>query len=154
MFGMILGFLFIIILFIFLIILLIFFGLMIIMMLVMLSMVFDQLYVLYIVERMMLNYKIKYYFNKVDIKFYILVKFNWLDRQVEVVFVQQLRIECEKEMQRKQELKDQVMGWFFYNKDKMELVNNFFMLQCRRLNLLNKQFEVMGEGIGCCCFFV
>ncbi|KAK4667106.1 Chaperone protein dnaJ [Podospora pseudopauciseta] len=138
MLGTILGLLPIIILFIFPIISSIFSGLTTITTPATPSMVFDQPYASYTVERMMPNYKTKYYLNKADIKSYTPAKFNWLDRQAEVVFVQQLRIECEKEMQRKQELKDQATGWFSYNKDKMELANNFPMPQCRRLNSLNK----------------
>ncbi|KAK0741861.1 hypothetical protein B0T21DRAFT_381632 [Apiosordaria backusii] len=137
MLSTILGLLPIIILFIFPIISSIFSGLTSITTPATPSMVFDYPHAPFTVERTMPNYKTKYYLNKADIKSYTPTKFNWLDKQAEVVFVQQLRIECEKEMQKRQELKDQATGWFTYDKDKMEVANNYPMPKCRRLNSLN-----------------
>ncbi|KAK4204698.1 hypothetical protein QBC40DRAFT_249770 [Triangularia verruculosa] len=138
MLGTMLGLLPIIILFIFPIISSIFSGLTQIATPATPSMVFDSPYQGYSVERTMPNYNTKYYLKKSDIKGYTPQKFNWLDKQAEVVFVQQLRIECEKEMQKRQELKDQATGWFSYDQKKMEVANNYPMPQCRRLNSLNR----------------
>lgn len=101
------------------------------------SMAFDQPHPpLYTEERIMPNYKVKYYLNPEDIQSYTKSKLHSLDRKAEVLLVQQLRVKCENEMEHKQQLRNAAQGWFFPDPDKMEVANAYEMPACRRLNSL------------------
>ena len=101
------------------------------------SMSFDQPHPpLYTMERVMPNYKAKYYVNPADVESYSASKMASLDKKAEVLLVKQLRIKCEEEMAHKQRLRNEAQGWFFPDPAKMEVANDFEMEGCRRLHSL------------------
>ncbi|KAK4189835.1 hypothetical protein QBC35DRAFT_122046 [Podospora australis] len=90
----------------------------------------------YSVERTMPNYGVSYYVSPKDIKTYNDYKLKSLDQKAEVMFVNQLRYECEGEIRRRDEMKQRAQGWFRADEKQMELANNLPMPACRRLNNL------------------
>lgn len=79
---------------------------------------------------------VKYFVDPEDILGYTASKLDQLDRTAEVNLVRHLRTECENEITYKRRLREQAMGWFYQDPDKVATANNYKMPSCERLQSL------------------
>ncbi|KAK4166247.1 hypothetical protein QBC43DRAFT_22199 [Cladorrhinum sp. PSN259] len=100
------------------------------------NMVFDAPHAPYTMERTMPNLNVKYYLNPRDIKAWSDSKLHSLDQQAEVIIVQELKRECEKQTAHKQRLRDDAQGFFYQDAKKMAVAEAFTTPACTRLNNL------------------
>ncbi|KAK4228910.1 hypothetical protein QBC38DRAFT_131577 [Podospora fimiseda] len=100
------------------------------------DMSFDAPHDIYTYERTMPNLGIKYYLDPRDVRSWTESKMHALDQQAEVIIVQRLKQECEKQVSHKQRLRDEAQGFFYQDQKKMALAESFSTPACKRLNNL------------------
>ncbi|TQS38593.1 hypothetical protein Golomagni_00899 [Golovinomyces magnicellulatus] len=76
---------------------------------------------------------INYYIDPDEVKSFTPSKWNSLDKQAEINFVNQLNLDCQKEIQTKEDIINQAQGWFSTDPGKMLEARNLPMTACRRL---------------------
>jgi len=86
------------------------------------------------VHRQTPKLKVDYFVNPADVAEYTAYKFKKLDERAEIARVQQLRLECEDELQRRQRLVDAAQGWFFQDEAMMQQARSMELRSCRILN--------------------
>jgi len=79
------------------------------------------------------NHKVNYFVDPIDIGKYTPSKLNQLDHTAEVQFIRTLRHECENEIMYKRRLRENAMGWFYQDVDKMAAADAYKMPSCDRL---------------------
>ncbi|PNY20471.1 J domain-containing protein [Tolypocladium capitatum] len=99
-------------------------------------MVFDNPLHPYTEGRTTPNLNVQYFIDPADITAYTKSKLSQLDRTAEVNLVRHLRNECDNELVHKQRLRDDAMGWFYQDPDKMAKADGFKMPSCERLKTL------------------
>ncbi|KAL6901157.1 DnaJ domain-containing protein [Trichoderma evansii] len=96
-------------------------------------MVFDQPQAPLTQGRSTPNLNINYFVNPTDIASYSKSKLVQLDKTAEVTFVRKLRSECESEALYKRQLRENAMGWFYQDPEKMAVADAYKMQSCERL---------------------
>lgn len=96
-------------------------------------MVFDQPQAPLTQGRTTPNLKLNYFVNPTDIASYSKSKLTQLDKTAEVTFVRKLRSECESEALYKRQLRENAMGWFYQDPEKMAIADAYKMQSCERL---------------------
>ncbi|UKZ89683.1 uncharacterized protein TrAFT101_004727 [Trichoderma asperellum] len=96
-------------------------------------MVYDKPQDPYTVGRTTPNLKIKYFVAHSDVASYSGSKLNQLDRTVEINRVRDLRNKCESEALYKRQLRENAMGWFYQDPEKMAVADAYKMPSCERL---------------------
>jgi DnaJ family protein B protein 12 len=86
------------------------------------------------IHRQTPNLKVDYFVNPADVADYSNYKFRKLDERAEVARVQQLRVECESEIPRRQRINDEAQGWFFQDEAKMQQARTMELRSCAILN--------------------
>lgn len=89
----------------------------------------------YTAHRVTPKLRVNYYVNPAEVVDYTARMFTQLDQITEVNYVKQLRVECQRETDHRQQLWDASQGWFFQDVDKANAAKNFEMKSC---NLLHK----------------
>ena len=82
------------------------------------------------------NLNVHYFVNPADVTSYTKSKLSQLDRTAEVNLVRHLRNECDNELLHKQRLREDAMGWFYQDPDKMAKADGYKMPSCERLKTL------------------
>lgn len=82
------------------------------------------------------NHKVNYFVDPIDIGKFSPSKLNQLDHTAEVQFVRTLRHECENEIMYKRRLRENAMGWFYQDVDKMAAADAYKMPSCDRLGTM------------------
>ncbi|KAK4458500.1 hypothetical protein QBC42DRAFT_21439 [Cladorrhinum samala] len=100
------------------------------------TMYFDAPHAEYTMERTMPNLNVKYYLDPRDVQSWTKNKLHSLDQQAEIIIVQELKRECEKQTAHKQRLRDEATGWFYQDPNKMAVAEAFTTPACTRLNSL------------------
>jgi len=90
----------------------------------------------YTAHRLTPDLKVDYYVNPTDVAEYTARKFSQLDQRAEITFVQQLRVECENQLERQQRLVNEAQGWFFQDEAKMNRARAVDMSSCSRLDAM------------------
>ncbi|KAM0263738.1 hypothetical protein ACHAQJ_001053 [Trichoderma viride] len=83
------------------------------------------------------NLNIKYFVVPSEVASYSKSKLTQLDRTAEINLVRHLRNECENEALYKRQLRENAMGWFFEDPEKMATAEAYKMPSCERLEKLN-----------------
>jgi DnaJ family protein B protein 12 len=83
------------------------------------------------------NLNIKYFVVPSEVASYSKSKLTQLDRTAEINLVRHLRNECENEAMYKRQLRENAMGWFFQDPEKMATAEAYKMPSCERLEKLN-----------------
>jgi DnaJ family protein B protein 12 len=78
--------------------------------------------------------KVDYYVNPADIVDYTAYKLKKLDDRAEVAYVQQLKLQCEEELQERQKIIEEATGWFFQDEAKLERARSMDLKNCRQLD--------------------
>lgn len=78
--------------------------------------------------------KVDYYVNPVEVAEYTAYKYKKLDERAEIARVQQLRVECDNELQRRQQIIDAAQGWFFQDDVMMQQARSMELRSCRILS--------------------
>jgi DnaJ homolog subfamily B member 12 len=86
------------------------------------------------VHRQTPKLKVDYYVNPAEVAEYNAYKFKKLDERVEVARVQELRVQCDDELQRRQRIIDAAQGWFFQDEAMMDQARRMELRSCRILN--------------------
>ncbi|KAL7907081.1 DUF1977 domain-containing protein [Trichoderma velutinum] len=79
------------------------------------------------------NLNVKYFVIPSDVASYSKSKLTQLDRTAEINLVRQLRYECENEVMHKRQLRENAMGWFYQDPEKMATADAYKMPACDRL---------------------
>lgn len=82
------------------------------------------------------NLNVKYFVIPSDVASYSKSKLTQLDRTAEIQLVRQLRYECENEVMHKRQLRENAMGWFYQDPEKMAAADAYKMPACSRLETL------------------
>ncbi|KAH0523107.1 hypothetical protein TsFJ059_008158 [Trichoderma semiorbis] len=82
------------------------------------------------------NLNVKYFVIPSDVASYSKSKLTQLDRTAEINLVRQLRYECENEVMHKRQLRENAMGWFYQDPEKMAAADAYKMPACQRLETL------------------
>ncbi|EHK50959.1 hypothetical protein TRIATDRAFT_158381 [Trichoderma atroviride IMI 206040] len=96
-------------------------------------MVFDTPQAPYTEGRTTPNLNIKYFVVPADVASYSKSKLSQLDRTAEINLVRHLRNECENELLYKRQLRENAMGWFYQDPEKMAVADAYKMPSCDRL---------------------
>ncbi|ODV84269.1 hypothetical protein CANARDRAFT_201341 [[Candida] arabinofermentans NRRL YB-2248] len=91
------------------------------------------------VERSTPVHNLKYYIAKSTLDDYAGNdrKLKKLDRSVETIYIDNLKVRCQNEEQRKARLIDESYGWFFPDPEKLEKAYQFQTKSCDRLREMN-----------------
>lgn len=87
-------------------------------------------------HRLTRNLKVDYWVNPVEVTDYSASKLSRLDQSAEVSYVQQLRVECEQQIDHRQRIRNDAQGWFFQDPDKMQQAREMEMRACKKLESL------------------
>jgi len=90
----------------------------------------------YTAHRLTPDLRVDYYVNPSDVVDYTARKFSQLDQRAEVTFVQQLRVECENQLDKQQRMVNDAQGWFFQDESKMNQARAVDMRACKRLEAM------------------
>jgi len=82
------------------------------------------------------NYKVPYFVNPADISKHTDAQLDRLDQTAEVSLVRQLRSQCENEIAYKRRLRENAMGFFFQDDEKMAHANAVKTPSCDRLGTM------------------
>ncbi|KAM0512136.1 hypothetical protein ACHAPE_009186 [Trichoderma viride] len=96
-------------------------------------MVFDSPQAPYTEGRTTPNLNIKYFVVPADVASYSKSKLSQLDRTAEINLVRHLRNECESELMYKRQLRENAMGWFYQDPEKMAIADAYKLASCERL---------------------
>lgn len=100
------------------------------------AMAFEQAIPPYTMARKMPNVKVNYYVNPNDVRHYSASKLYNLDQKAELIFVQQLQQQCEREMTEKRRLIEEAQGWFRTDQEKLAKAERFETPACIRIKNL------------------
>lgn len=87
--------------------------------------------------------KVDYWVNPVEVDGYTSRQFANLDQTAEIQYVQQLRVNCEDEVEQRNRLVQEAQGWFVQDTSKMQRARNMEMRNCRKLEsmgLINRGY--------------
>ncbi|KAF2491054.1 DUF1977-domain-containing protein [Lophium mytilinum] len=87
-------------------------------------------------ERTSYRMKVPYWVNPEEVSDYSAKKWKELDKTVEIKFVHQLNILCEREKDTRDRLVQDAQGWFFPDEEKLAKARKYDMKSCRRLREL------------------
>lgn len=90
----------------------------------------------YTAERFTPNHKVKYYVNPKDIQSFSKSKLSQLDHTAENNFIRFLDNKCEHENIAQRRLREDAMGWFYEDVEKMNQANAYPKPNCERLRSL------------------
>ncbi|RFU77882.1 hypothetical protein TARUN_4350 [Trichoderma arundinaceum] len=82
------------------------------------------------------NLNVKYFVIPSEVASYSKSKLTQLDRTAEVNLVRHLRNECDNEALYKRQLRENAMGWFYQDPDKMAAAEAYKMPSCERLETM------------------
>ena len=82
------------------------------------------------------NVKVNYFVNPNDVRHYSASKLYNLDQKAEVIFVQTLQQQCEREMTEKRRLIEEAQGWFSVDKEKLAKAESYETPACIRIKTL------------------
>ncbi|RKF71949.1 putative J domain-containing protein C17A3.05c [Golovinomyces cichoracearum] len=85
------------------------------------------------------NLKINYYIDPNEVQTFTPSKWNSLDKKAEINYVNRLNMDCQKEIQTKEDIINQAQGWFVTDPGKMLEAKNLPMAACKRLESLGMQ---------------
>ncbi|KLJ08489.1 DnaJ like subfamily B member 12 [Blastomyces silverae] len=80
--------------------------------------------------------KLDYFINPAEVEDYSARKFYQLDQKVEVDYVSNLRYDCEREIQTRDQMIQDAQGWFFPDVEKLKEARSLELRSCKRLNSL------------------
>ncbi|KAK3683443.1 hypothetical protein B0T22DRAFT_385273 [Podospora appendiculata] len=89
-----------------------------------------------VLRREMPDLHVPFFVNPKDVDLWTESKLKTLDKQAQLLYMQGLRGECQKELERKQRMRDEAQGWFFQDPDKMAMAQALHMPACRRMESL------------------
>lgn len=97
------------------------------------SMRFDAAIPPHTLHRLTSQSKTDYYLNPEDVEGYNAYNFGKVDQKAETLYINNLRVGCEREVNERQALVDDASGWFSNDPDKMQRARNMPMRNCRKL---------------------
>jgi DnaJ family protein B protein 12 len=92
----------------------------------------------YTLHRTTKNLKVDYYVNPKDVEDLSRSKLSQLDNRAEVTYVQQLKVECEKELDHRQRLVNDAQGWFYQDADKINYARGLPLHSCKKLESMGQ----------------
>ena len=92
----------------------------------------------YELRRTTRDHHIDYWVNPAEVADFSARKFNQLDQRAEATLVRHLKIDCEREVNRKQQIVNEAQGWFFQDPEKIMQARKLPMKACRRLEQLGQ----------------
>lgn len=99
-------------------------------------MVYDHPQAPYTEGRTTPNLNVKYFVIPSEVATYSKSKLTQLDRTAEINLVRHLRNECENEVLHKRQLRENAMGWFYQDPEKMAVADAYKMSSCQRLETM------------------
>lgn len=84
------------------------------------------------------NLHVDYFVNPAEVADYTDRKFLHLDQRAEQTYTKLLRVQCEREVDKRQRVLNEAQGWLFQDPDKMKQARTMDMKACRKL-------EAMGQ---------
>lgn len=92
----------------------------------------------YKVQRTTPDYGIKYFVRERDISGYTDAQKLNLDKVAQNIRLEDLNIGCERERRQQQRMREDAMGWFSQDEEKMKQASDMVMENCGKLALLAK----------------
>ncbi|EEH18521.1 hypothetical protein PABG_07581 [Paracoccidioides brasiliensis Pb03] len=80
--------------------------------------------------------KLDYFINPAEVEDFSARKFHQLDQKVEIDYVSNLRHDCEREVQAREQMIQDAQGWFFPDVEKLKEARSLELRSCKKLNSL------------------
>ncbi|PFH62140.1 hypothetical protein XA68_14979 [Ophiocordyceps unilateralis] len=80
--------------------------------------------------------RVNYFVDPADVASFSNSKLTQLDRTAEINLIRRLRYECDNEIASKQQMRQDAVGWFYQDADKMAQADAFEMPSCERMRSL------------------
>ena len=92
----------------------------------------------YTLQRTTKAHGVDYWVNPVDVADYKARQFTQLDGRAEASYIQRLRVDCERENNRRQHVINEAQGWFFPDAEKMMQARRMPMEACKKLQVMGQ----------------
>lgn len=92
----------------------------------------------YTLHRTTRPHHVDYWVNPAEVSDFTARKFSQLDGRAEATLMKLLRVDCEREVNRRQQVLNDAQGWFFQDPEKMQQARKMPMNACKKLESMGQ----------------